>query len=165
MKKTILLLLLFIIISCSNNDELPEEGISAESIAFLHNDNFKNWKITHYYTNYEEKVLDEDLTKCMQDDVYTFFSDKKEGEVQFGENSCYKNYNDVAGESALASYEYSSENRKLDLYFGRGAYSTENKVQTAWSISTSCELMTQDKMIFSDKTDGSGIKIIFERID
>ncbi|MDY0780762.1 hypothetical protein [Tenacibaculum sp. IB213877] len=165
MKKIILLLLSFVFLSCSKNDEDMESrgGITEETISYLHNNSSKKWKITHYYSNYEEQILDEALTNCMKDDVYIFYFDSNECEVTFGDSSCYANYTDVVAETAAAEYNFYSSQKKLYLSFGRGAYNDLN-VQTSWSITTSCLLLNPEKMIFTNGKDNSGVGIVFERI-
>lgn len=168
MKKTILLFLTsLIVVSCSDTDVIApvdKKEISAESIVYLHENASKKWKITNYYSNYESKVLDEDLMSCIKDDVYTFFNDKEESEIVFGDSSCYAGYKDEYEETSVATYAYYSEDKKLYLYFGRGAYFTEKKIQSAWSIVTSCEYISADKMIFTNGIEGSGVGIVFEVI-
>lgn len=164
MKPIIALFLLTVFFSCTKNEELIIDGISKDEVTLLHDESSKKWRVTEFYSNYKGKILDTDKTDCMKDDVYTFFHDKNEAKVEFGNNSCYSNYNDIDGESAVATYSYSLKDRKLGLDFGRGAYNETNKVQTAWVFSTTCIFMSSDKMIFTQNKNGEGKGIVFEKI-
>lgn len=167
MKKTTLLLLLSILlVSCFGNDEIveKEEGITEEMLVFIHNNGSKKWKITKYYSHYNNEILDEDLTNCMKDDVYTFYFDKGESTIEFGESSCYEEYTYLTDEYSMARYSFDPDSNKLFLSFGRGAYSEERKQYVFWSKIISAHLISEDKMIFTSGIDGNGDGIVFEKI-
>ncbi len=164
MKKIIYLLGSVLLLSCTNNEETITTGIQPEQLTHLHNNDSKSWKITHYYSDYGNQILDNDYTTCMKDDVYIFKVNERLGEVLFGDNSCYANYSDVDGETAVVNYTYFSEEGKLYLDFGRGAYSNENNVQTAWLVVLSCDYLSEDKMIFTNGAENDGVGVVFEKL-
>ncbi|CAL2104642.1 conserved exported protein of unknown function [Tenacibaculum sp. 190130A14a] len=167
MKKiTVLFVLLTSLMACSDSEDFAKkEGIDASQLELLHANSSKKWRITHFYTNYKAEILDEEMTDCVKDDVYTFFTDEKEAQIDLGANSCYANYTDVTNELAGAIYSYYPEDRVLYLDFGRGAYAALNKITTSWAIITSCKFLSEDRMVFTNGIDGNGKGIVFERID
>lgn len=167
MKKTTLLLLLFILlVSCFGNDKIIEKevGITEEMLVFIHNNSSKKWKITKYYSHFNNEILDEHLTNCMKDDVYTFYFDKGESTIEFGENSCYERFTDLTNELSMANYSFHPDANTLFLDFGRGAYFEKGKVTVFWSKVTSADLISEDKMIFTNGRDGNGVGIVFEKV-
>lgn len=124
----------------------------------------KQWIITGFYRSYKQGVLNMEYTECMQDDVYTFFDGNEEGETLFGTNSCFEGYTDAHIEHSSVSYEYKEDEKRLYLIFGRGAESTVLNRSTSWSTIYICVSLTEEEMVFTKGTDGSGEGVVFNRL-
>ncbi|MAQ75947.1 MAG: hypothetical protein CL613_06420 [Aquimarina sp.] len=156
------------LISCSSdddnmsNEELRDQSqISQDDLNFLHNGNSKKWKITAYYSSYSNQIMDSDKFHCTRDDIYTFYEDQREALTEFGFSYCSTGYDyEISG----AVYSYYPESKTLFLDFTRGGYS---EIPFYTSSSTlkilKCQLLTKDKMIFTNGSGNSEVGVVFEK--
>jgi hypothetical protein len=139
--------------------------ISKEAMIDLHNNGSKKWKLTGYYSNYKEDSLNDDLTKCMSDEIFTFFNDNNQAYIELGNESCYANLPDTEEELVVATYDYEEEKEKLYLTFTRGRYSSVNNITSVSIIILKCVLLTPNKMVFtSGGSENDGRGLVFENI-
>jgi hypothetical protein len=162
-----LIIVLIIFASCSEEEitKIPDPSIITQEQLFnLDENDSKKWKVTNYFSNYNLKIINDDLTSCAQDDVFTFVYNNPELIVELGNESCYANYQN-AEELAVISYNYEKENEKLYLTYTRGITSSQNKVTSVTSLTLKCILLTSEKMIFANGVLGSyGTAVVLEKI-
>ena len=157
------LLGLLMLTNCSEDDVEPLDPsiIPSESMAFLHNNNSKKWRITSYYSSFKDLVIEEAYTSCVNDDTYTFSSTDRNSVTEFGEIICFENFPE---EISAAVYTYYPEEQRLYLDFSRGGYSST--VSSFELIITKCILLTEEKMIFVNGEERNyGIGLVFEKVE
>lgn len=150
----------FTLISCSNNDDEFDKPLiplfSESDFSMIHNDSEKKWQITevintYYNPNYHLEIE----LSCLEDDVYTFKSDK-EVDIDLGDSRCFGKNDDgiftadieIFKAKLLYMKKSDSDDKTIFLEFARGF---ENNDSTAGGISLrwyKLAELTENRMVF-----------------
>ncbi|NER17109.1 hypothetical protein [Spongiivirga citrea] len=165
MKKLVYTFASFLILftSCTKDAAIEEssERFSIEDVNLIHENSEKKWRIINVFEKYDDGIIDEDLTECLKDEIYTFKSNTGEAEVEFGSTSCYP-YPELINDGGGAKYTFYEESGDFYLDFSYGA-SFNNNTSTGTSRVYGCISITEDTMIFANG-EGRGHGLIFEAL-
>ena len=150
----------FTITSCNKDDDEFDKPLiplfSESDFSMIHNDSQKKWQITevinkYYNPNYHLEIE----LSCLEDDVYTFKSDK-EVAIELGDSRCFGKNNDgvftadteIFKAKLLYMKKSDSNDKTIFLEFARGF---ENDDATAGGISLrwyKLAELTENRMVF-----------------
>lgn len=140
--------------SCSS-DDTPVNQFTAQDLSLIHGDSEKTWRITAFYTNYDQKSL-HPFNDCYVDDQYTFKADTEDVEAILGELGCYWDEPDEA--VATVSYFFNQDNGHITLNHGRGEARDDDFASSFFFIQL--QELSETRMLFADDIDGRLVRAI-----
>ncbi|GAB5524684.1 MAG: hypothetical protein Roseis2KO_25560 [Roseivirga sp.] len=149
-----LILLSLFFASCSR-DDTPADQFTPQDLSLIHDDSEKTWRITAFYSNYDQRIL-HDFNDCYMDDQYTFKASTEDVETLLGQQGCYWINPDEA--AATISYSFNPENGLITLNHGRGE-SNGNEFASNFFFIQLLEL-SETRMLFADDIDGRLVRAI-----
>lgn len=161
MKNIYLFALLFMFIfssSCNTSDDGPLDiRYTIEDLEKIHGNASKTWKVENFYQNFETKELSE-YNDCYKDDVFVFFKDNNDVEVQLGETRCVSN--SANEEFATLTYNFYEIDGKFFLNVSR-AEANGNDFRNRFFL-LGLEELSENRMLFAAGERGSyGKTLIF----
>lgn len=139
----------------SEDDDFFQIKYSSNDLVKLHGDDTKHWIVEGYYSNYNQKTLQE-KNACFIDDTYMFQKGSNEITVIPGEVSCDQNYPE--DEVIAASYTFYEEDGVVFISIGQSVVVNDIVKNTFFSLQL-VEL-SDSHMIFASGEKGNYMKAI-----
>ncbi|MCE7994972.1 MAG: hypothetical protein HEP71_23545 [Roseivirga sp.] len=161
----LILCLSLVLVSCflasCSSDDTPVDQFTAQDLSLMHSDSEKTWRITAFYTHYDQRTL-HPFNDCYVDDQYTFKADTEDVEAMLGQQGCYWD----APEQAVAtvSYSFNPDNGRITLNHGRGEGQGDDFASNFFFIQL--QELSDTRMLFADDIDGRLVRAIeFEKVN
>lgn len=143
------------------SDDTPGNQFSLDDLSLVHGNSEKTWKITAFYSNYDQQIL-HDFNDCFVDDLYTFKSETETLEVQLGPLGCYWNEPEV--EDANITYSFNAEAGQILLQHGRGESNGDHFASNFFFIEL--QELSSTSMLFADNINGRLVRALkLEKVD
>ncbi len=149
------LILLSLFFASCNSDDSPVNQFTAQDLSLIHGDAEKTWRITAFYSNYDQRIL-HNFNDCYLDDQYIFKAVTEDVEAILGQSGCYWDMPDEA--AATVSYSFNPENGRIMLNHGRGESRGDDFASNFFFIQL--QELSESRMLFADDIDGRLVRAI-----